>query len=193
MDPERTPTPFVFLSGQERKLSEVSLESERLRLEPVNLDYIDVIHSHFTTEVTVYMYPSGKQTREQVQEWIESVIVKAENGEDLVCAVLLKDTGEFLGCCGIHGHEKPKTPELGVWVKKEAHGNGYGLEAVKVIMEWANSSIEYEYCTYPVDRRNHPSVKIPVALGGEPGAERQEVGMDGNELDLVEYRIYSGP
>ncbi len=41
--------------------------------------------------------------------------------------ILDRETGRFLGCAGLHELEAAR-PELGVWLKKSAHGNGFGRE-----------------------------------------------------------------
>jgi RimJ/RimL family protein N-acetyltransferase len=103
--------------------------------------------------------------------------------------VLLAETGEFLGHGGMHDVDSP-TPELGIWLKKSAHGQKYGIEAVTAVVHWACDNLDVRYLRYPVDRRNVPSRRIPEALGGVIEAEYGWTSDAGRELDLVEYRIY---
>ena len=94
-----------------------------------------------------------------------------------------------MGCGGLH-HIDTKTPELGVWIKKSAQGNGYGKETIIALKEWADKNLDYEYILYPAVEENYPSRRIPEFLGGEVFREYDKVNMSGKEQHLLEYRIY---
>lgn len=96
---------------------------------------------------------------------------------------------EFLGICEV-GAIDTDTPELGIWIKKSAQGNGFGREAIHVLKVWIDKNLEYEYLAYPVEQRNIPSRKIAESLGGKVFREFQQTHLSGNLLDQVEYRIY---
>ena len=99
-----------------------------------------------------------------------------------------KKTGEFLGCIGLH-HIDQNDPEVGIWIKKSAHGSKYGLEAIKALKEWADNYLEYEYIRYPVVGDNIASRKIPEVLGGKVAREFIGKNVKGEAMDKVEYRI----
>jgi RimJ/RimL family protein N-acetyltransferase len=101
-----------------------------------------------------------------------------------------KVDGEFLGCCGLLPKETPRTPEVGIWIKKGAQGRKYGREAVETLAAWAKASLDLEYLVYPVDKANAPSRKIPEALGGVLLHEMQVCKPNGETLDLVVYKIH---
>lgn len=103
--------------------------------------------------------------------------------------VILKPSGEFLGCCGLHGQANPKIPEFGIWLKKDAHGFGYGKEAIHGLYSWATQNLQAEYYIYPVDRNNIASRKIPESLGGVIINEYVDQGLAGNRLDNVVYKV----
>ncbi|MEH2435865.1 MAG: GNAT family N-acetyltransferase [Nostoc sp.] len=86
--------------------------------------------------------------------------------------------------------EVPHTPELGIWLKKSAHGHGFGREAIHVLKDWVDKNLEYNYLSYPVDKRNIPSRKIAESLRGKIFREFQQINKSGYLLDEVEYRIY---
>lgn len=123
--------------------------------------------------------------------FVEAALSGLERADDLHLVICRRDSGEFLGICGLHGNGQPAEPEVGIWIKKAAHGNGYGLEAIAALKEWAEANIEFDRLIYPVDRYNTPSRKIPEALGGKIIAERKEMSMAGTELDEVIYGIES--
>ncbi len=159
-----------------------------LLLKPIALEYKEEIFSEFNEEITTYTYPCPAKMIAETELFIKNSIKELKNGTNLLLVVLAKDSGEFLGCAGLHDIDKEL--RLGIWLKKAAHGNKYGLEAITALKEWAERNLDYEYILYPVDRRNIASKKIPEALGGKVISQYQKVNMSGNLLDTLEYRIY---
>lgn len=163
--------------------------SERLMLVPVSMEFAQVIFENFTREITTYMFPKANETIDDTKNFINSVIRTMQKNEELVIAILDKNTDEFLGVGGIH-KIKTKTPEFGIWIKKSAHGNKYGREAVTALKKWADEHIAYDHLIYPVDRKNISSRKIAESLGGKVEKEYKKENMSGKVLDEVEYHIY---
>ncbi len=170
-------------------LSKVIIETERLRLVPVIPQYREEIFREFTTEITRFMFPKSPERIEETDEFIRSSEQELKDGKTLQIVVLKKENDEFLGCGGLN-NINTKTPEPGIWIKKSAHGEDYGREAVTGLKEWADKNLEYTYLIYPVDKRNIASRKIPESLGGVVKREYKQTGMGGQELDEVEYHIY---
>lgn len=171
-------------------LTRVSVETARLRLRPVEPGDAPQVFRHFTPAVTRYMWPRSPQQIGESQAFIDRARAGAERGDNLVVAILRRDGGEFLGCCGVHGGDNGRTPELGIWIKEAAHGHGYGKEAVLAMKQWADEHLLYDYLIYPVDRRNRPSRRIPEAMGGEVFETKLATAQDGRTLDEVVYRIW---
>ncbi|HVZ12215.1 MAG TPA: GNAT family N-acetyltransferase [Patescibacteria group bacterium] len=170
-------------------LLEEVIESERLKLVPTSEEYAQDIYKEFTREITEYMYPKSADDVSETLEFIKFSRDKMETGEQLQVVILNKNTGEFLGHGGIN-HLDSGTPELGIWIKRDAHGNKYGLEAIHALKNWIDRNLSYRYIFYPVDNRNIASRKIAESLGGIIEDEYKKTNMQGNILDMVEYRIY---
>ena len=168
-------------------LSYVEISTSRLLMKPITMEYKEEIFSDFTEEITTYTYPRQAKTIAETESFINESIKGLKNGTNLQLIVLAKKSQEFLGCAGIHNLNKQ--PELGIWLKKAAHGNKYGLEAITAIKQWADKNLDCEYFIYPVDRRNIASKKIPEALGGELIRNYEKVNQSGNILHVLEYRI----
>ncbi|MEM6437111.1 MAG: GNAT family N-acetyltransferase, partial [Cyanobacteria bacterium P01_D01_bin.115] len=132
--------------------------------------------------------PAGAETIDETLAFITDSLAKMRRRTDLVLAIARRE-GEFLGCCGLHITQSHRTPELGIWLKKSAHGNGYGKEAIELLTTWAVANLEFEYAIYPVDKANIPSRKIPAALGGFVISEQKVEAMTGHILDEVVYKI----
>jgi len=167
----------------------MELITDRLILKPVSLKDKDEIFTSFNAAVTKYMFPKPADDISETIEFIKSSIKKYEDKQEIVFVGRLKGTEEFIGVFGLH-NINTKTPELGVWIKIQAHGNKYGLEAITRVTEYAYEHLDYEYLIYPVDRRNYASRNIPETLGGIVRKAYKEKGLGGNDLDLIEYWIY---
>jgi [ribosomal protein S5]-alanine N-acetyltransferase len=170
------------------KLPEV-LESERLLIKPVALEYAQESFEATDDQVTRYM---SFQTPKGVDETIDFVnrsIEKMKNGTDYVVFMFSKQTGELIGGAGIH-HLDTKTPEFGIWTKVASHGNKYGLETIKRLKQWADENLDYEYFIYPAFEVNIPSRKIPEAMGAVFSDFYIDNDNQGNPARLARYRIY---
>lgn len=165
------------------------LESERLVLKPMSLDYVEDAYNEFTPEITRFMAPRSPEKIDETREYYVSSIKKMGEGEKLDFNFFIKDTGEYIGNGGL-SDIKTRTPELGVWIKKSAHGHKYGREAMKRLKDWADENLDYDYIKYPVVDENIASRKIPESMGGIIEDEYDKLNGAGVMQHLVEYRIY---
>lgn len=166
----------------------ISIETKRLSLTPISRNYAQDIFREFTKEITIFMYPKPADKIEETYKFIDKAIAKNNAGKQLQMVVLNKETNEFLGCAGLHDINT-RTPELGIWIKKSAHGFGYGREAIAGLEKWAQENLDFDYIKGPIDKRNIPSRKIAKSLGGIVAKEFKRKNLSGDELDEVEYRI----
>ena len=171
------------------KLIEVEIFTPRLKISPINQKYASIIFSSFTKDIVKYMYPRSPDKIEETIEFIKTSLAGIENGSNLQMVILNKDNDNFIGCLGLHDINT-RTPEIGIWIRKEYHGYNYGKEAVRYLVFWVAANLEFSYLRYPVDRRNVPSRRIPESLGGIIEKEFKSISQSGFELDEVEYRIY---
>jgi len=179
---------FYFFSPQPPDLLSLSIEAERLRLVAISDEFEQDIFKEFTSEITLYMFPSPAEDIQGTRSFIVESRRSMQAGNNLLFAILSKK-GEFLGCCGLHGEGKVTTPELGIWLKKSVHGSGYGREAIQTLVNWSRNNIDFDYFIYPVDRKNIASCQIPESLGGQIVDELKVQTPNGKILDEVVYKI----
>jgi [ribosomal protein S5]-alanine N-acetyltransferase len=170
-------------------LLDITLVSDRLKLVSTSDQYAEDIFREFTPEIATFMTPKPAEKLADTLAFISSSREKMKQGEELQTAILNKDSGEFIGHGGVRG-VNTDTPELGIWIKKGAHGHKYGREAVETLKKWVDQNIKYQYIKYPVDRRNISSRKIAEYLGGVVHEEYSKQSQSGTLLDEVEYWIY---
>jgi [ribosomal protein S5]-alanine N-acetyltransferase len=170
-------------------LSGINIDGDRINLLSINEGYTEEIFKEFTPEITRYMLPKPAAVIDETKAFISASLEGMKAGRELVLVITANESGEFLGCCGLHGRCNPNTPEFGIWLKHSAHGNAYGLEAIKTLGRWAVENIEFDYAIYPVDRANIPSRKIAESMGGVVIEEKQVKTMREDILDELVYRI----
>ena len=169
--------------------SNLVIESSNLLIKAISLDYAEDIFKEFTPEITVYMSPKPADKIEETIAFIESSMKSNQAGTDFQAVIISKETKEFIGCAGLH-HIDTLRPEFGVWLKKSAHGHGYGKEAILAMKAWADQNLTYEYLVYPVDKANIASCRIPESMGGKVYSEHTGKNAAGEVLNIVEYRVY---
>lgn len=168
--------------------SNIIIETKRLWLKSIGMEYKDDIFREFTSEITTYMFPRPAEKIEETIDFIKSSIKENKEGTNLQLVIVNKENKDFLGCAGLHNIETD-TPELGVWIKKSAQDHAFGKEAMVSLKEWADKNLDFNYILYPVVEENYPSRKIPEYLGGKIFREYDEINMSGKKHHLLEYRI----
>lgn len=167
-------------------LRRVVIQTKRLLLVPISeTDISDVFH-HFTTNVSVYMYPVPTGEIEDTKEFVTTAVNKLDAKKDLQMVIKDKNDDAFLGCCGLHGINSLH-PELGIWLKMDAHGLGLGKEAIEGLVSWGRENLEYDFFKYPVDRRNISSRKIPESYHATVVKEYVITNQAGKPLDIMEF------
>jgi RimJ/RimL family protein N-acetyltransferase len=95
------------------------------------------------------------------------------------------DNEECLGMASLEDAD-PVRPELGLWLKESAHGQGFGREVVAALVDWGHVFLGKGSFIYPVAVQNIASRRIAENFGGEI------IGTRANpKYDSVIYRIPS--
>ncbi|MEK7084135.1 MAG: GNAT family N-acetyltransferase [Patescibacteria group bacterium] len=179
---------IFFHTSSFSDLSGVQIETDHLLLTPVDPRHREDIFREFSPDVTTYMYPRSAKDISETDAFIEESRKHLLEGTDLIMAVLKKDSKEFLGCVGLH-NINTGYPELGIWIKVSAHGEGYGREAVTGLKKWCDERVPYVYILYPAAIENMSSRNIAESLGGIIARTYKNTNLSGRELTMVEYWI----
>lgn len=170
-------------------LRSVIIHTDRLVLKPISPAYREMIFRGFTEAVARYTYPQPSGDMADTDRFIADSTEEMVREENLQMVAITRDTGEFVGCMGVH-HLSDR-PELGIWLQESAWGKGYGYEAIVGLRDWAERYLEYKYLAYPVCKENTASRRLAEKLGGE--LEPKECifeNMRGEKHLGVAYRIY---
>ncbi len=157
------------------------IDTSRLSLDRFVMSDADEVFRCITPAVTRFLAwdpPSLDVYRSRCQ-----ALCRADDRTEVQFVIRRRDTQECLGLVGVERLDDP-VPELGVWMKPTAHGQGFGREAVEAVVRWASGVCEGPGFIYPVAVENAASRRIAEALGGEIIATRS-----GRKYDSVVYRI----
>jgi len=166
----------------------MTLETERLLLKAITRDYTDAVFRAFTAEIAQYMTARPATYRTETEAFVITAMQENEQQTGLTLAILDRQTADFLGVVSLRALISQQ-PELGIWLKKEAHGQGLGREAVHALKAWADGTLTYAYLRYPVDYRNKASRRMAESQNGQ--IRRQFVTRNGSgmPLHILEYWI----
>ena len=79
--------------------------------------------------------------------------------------VILKETGELLGWCGLKYHPGSGETDLGYRLKKEFWNKGYATEAAKACIEYGFNDLKLSSIIATAAKENTASVRIMEKLG----------------------------
>ena len=178
-------------------LQNITIETERLLLVPITMQYAEEIFKEFSPEITTYMAPKPAKDILETKKFIQDSIQTMNAWINYQTVILDKKTKEFLGCAWLH-LDNPKAPELGIRIKKSAFGKKIGKEAITGLEERAQKNMNFEYLFYPVDKDNIWSRKIAESIwwivqkdsNGKEIVKVKETMDPNKKLNGVEYRIY---
>ena len=163
-------------------MTESLFETERLRLRHYRLEDLDAIAAILGDPETMRYYPRPK-TFDEAQAWIEwNLGLYAEHGLGL-WAMELKETGEFVGNCGLVPQVVDGVDEIevGYHVRRDLWGKGLAPEA-------AAASIDYGIDIFGLDRfisiinpENVPSQRVAEKIGMR--MEKRSIVFD--QLNLI--------
>ncbi len=166
---------------------EFVLNTQRLAIRPFSKAFLADYYQEFTDEITKYQYPDSFPHIEAADRVMSGFVRDMKQGEMLEL-VILTQGGEFLGSMEVFGL-KEDTPEVGLWLKRSAHGAGYGREALRGLLDHLNQTGKYRYYIYEADVRNTPSIRLIEKFLVEKGGCEDITTDSGKHLTLQTYRI----
>lgn len=143
----------------------IEIKSSRIILRLFTPEDADEVFACITPTLTRFMSWEPPQSRAEFELTWRAWQVAFREGTDFHFVVRSATNNSFIGLTGVHKAQTP-TPELGLWVREELHGQGYGREMIQAVAAWATQRGNVEYFRYPVARENTASRRIAQGLGG---------------------------
>ena len=159
----------------------IVIHSSRLQLSQFQIIDAGEVFACITPAITRFMRWEPPSWNEYIARCEERV--RAPNPNTFTFVIRRRDSRECLGMTGLEDTDKP-SPELGLWIKESAHGQGFGREVVTALAEWAHKNLGKESFLYPVAVANTASRRIAEGLHGEIIGTRTSP-----KYDSVVYKI----
>ena len=120
-------------------LSENSLllETQRLILRTMLETDFDALHLIFTDPKVMAAFHQDPLTRQQMQGWLQRNLDHQKQYGYGLFSVILKETGELIGDCGLEQMESEGAAELGYDFRSDFWNHGYATEAALAVRDYA--------------------------------------------------------
>jgi RimJ/RimL family protein N-acetyltransferase len=141
------------------------LETERLFLKNISTDDREFIFAHFSNEeVNKYLYDAEPMTKIQDADEIISFYLQPKQREHHRWVLVRKSDGVKMGTCGFHCRNKLSC-DVGYDLHPDFQGNGYMYEAMKAILDFAQTDMRIKYVNACIYIDNQKSIKLTKKLG----------------------------
>ncbi|MBO0774115.1 MAG: GNAT family N-acetyltransferase [Actinobacteria bacterium] len=145
------------------------LTTGRLMLREMTGADLDDMAALLGDEQVMRYYPRPK-TRDEARAWIEwNQRLYREHGFGL-WAVLLRETGEFAGDCGLTPQhvDGADEVEVGYHIRARLQGNGYATEAAAAARDYARDVLSLHRLIAIINPANVPSQRVAAKIGLAP-------------------------
>lgn len=145
------------------------LESKRLEYRALSVDYLNEIYNQFSDEDMCKYYSEPACTEEEAKQIIEhytSGSATAELPTYFRAMMMDKTTGAFIGTLGYHYLDlDEKQVEIGYDIWKTHWGQGYGSEAVEMLIQDCFEELEINQIYALIHPENAASIRLLEKLG----------------------------
>jgi [ribosomal protein S5]-alanine N-acetyltransferase len=122
--------------------SSSQLETKRLLLRPMSETDLDALLLIFTDPKVMAAFNHPPFTREQMQRWLNRNLEHQHEFGYGLFSVLLKESGELIGDCGLERMEDQGAAELGYDFRSDFWNQGYATEAACAVRDYAFSDLK---------------------------------------------------
>lgn len=144
------------------------LETKRLILRRLTMDDLDALFALYRDPEVRKYFPEGTLTYEETKEELEWIInvYYGQYGFGL-WATIHKETGQFIGRCGLLPWTIEQRPEVEVayLLAKAYWGQGLGTEVAQAILDYGFEQLHLSRLICMVDPENQASSKVARKIG----------------------------
>jgi len=166
------------------------LVTERLTLRPLSRSDADAVFAMMSDDETMrfWDYPAFKD-RETVAEIIDAQLADIAEGGALYWAVALSPDGAAIGCCDLSEIDRHHgRAEIGFLFNRAYWGNGYALEAMQSVAEYAFEDLRLRRLWARFHDGNIASQRLLERLGfSREGRLRGHILREGEARDCEIY------
>lgn len=142
------------------------LETERLYLRKLNQDDYESLCKILQDEETMYAY-EGAFSDAEAHEWLDRQLARYEKWGFGLWAVVLKESGELIGQCGLtmQPWKEQEVLEIGYLFRREYWHKGYATEATRACKKYAFETLGADEVCSIIRDTNIASQKVAVRNG----------------------------
>lgn len=142
------------------------LETERLYLREMNQNDFVALSKILQDEDTMYAY-NGAFNDEETWAWLDKQISRYKKYGYGLWAVVLKETDEMIGQCGLtmQPWKEKEVLEIGYLLRRDCWHKGYATEAAKACKEYTFEKLDASEVCSIIRDINTPSKKVALRNG----------------------------
>lgn len=162
----------------------VILATPRLTLRPLRKEDAQTLFAIWSDEVAMRYFSFLAMTcPSQAEDRVARKLLTSANGEELICVLESRATGEVLGECALfHADHQCRRAEIGFALQRRHWGSGYMYEAASALVEHAFGTLELRRIEADIDPRNVASARLLERLGFVREGLLRERWMVGDEV-----------
>ncbi len=141
-------------------------ETERLLLRELEYSDIDALSAILRDEETMYAY-NGAFSENETLNWLERQLARYKKYGFGLWAVILKESGEMIGQCGLtmQPWKDKELLEVGYLLNKKYWHMGYAIEAAKACKIYAFETLDTSEVCSIIRDTNIPSRRVAERNG----------------------------
>ncbi len=141
-------------------------ETERLLLRELEYSDIDALSAILRDEETMYAY-NGAFSENETLDWLERQLARYKKYGFGLWAVILKESGEMIGQCGLtmQPWKDKELLEVGYLLNKKYWHMGYATEAAKACKMYAFETLDTSEVCSIIRDTNIPSRRVAERNG----------------------------
>ncbi len=141
-------------------------ETERLLLRELEYSDIDALSAILRDEETMYAY-NGAFSENETLNWLERQLARYKKYGFGLWAVILKESGEMIGQCGLtmQPWKDKELLEVGYLLNKKYWHMGYATEAAKACKRYAFKTLDAREVCSIIRDTNIPSRRVAERNG----------------------------
>lgn len=143
----------------------LQLETERLLLRPMLQSDFDALLLIFTDPNVMAAFNHPLFTREQMQRWLQRNLDHQDEFGYGLFSVILKETGELIGDCGLEQMDDMNAAELGYDFRSDFWNQGYATEAARAVRDYAFDVLHLPHLISLIRAGNLSSRRVAEKVG----------------------------
>lgn len=146
----------------------IILETKRLQLRRLVIDDLDALFALCSDEEIRRYFPEGTLTYEETKEELEWFLNGHPDYPELgLWATIYKETGQFIGRCGLLPWMIDQHPEVEIAYLLDKHywGQGLATEAAQAILHYGFEQLKLSRLICLIDGENQRSLRVATKIG----------------------------